>query len=80
MALILRKDKGQKLTIDDLDGNFEYLESISGGTSSTIDISLTKDVLGGYITDGEKTFSFTTFFTHFHILYIKIFIFPPWCF
>jgi hypothetical protein len=55
MALILRKDKGQKLTIDDLDGNFEYLESISGGTSSTIDISLTKDVLGGYITDGEKT-------------------------
>ena len=43
MALILRKDKGQKLTIDDLDGNFEYLDS------------LTKGVLGGYITDGEKT-------------------------
>lgn len=55
MALILRKDKGQKLTIDDLDGNFQYLESISGGTSSTIDISLTKGTLGGYITDGEKT-------------------------
>ena len=55
MALILRKDKGEKLTIDDLDDNFEYLESISGGTSSTIDISLTKGALGGFITDGEKT-------------------------
>jgi hypothetical protein len=55
MALILRKDKGQKLTIDDLDDNFEYLESISGGTSSSIDISLTKGALGGFITDGEKT-------------------------
>ena len=35
MALILRSTKGQKLTISELDANFTYLESISGGSAST---------------------------------------------
>jgi len=30
MPLITRQSKGQKLTIDELDGNFEYLQSMSG--------------------------------------------------
>jgi hypothetical protein len=39
MSLTLRKSKGEKLSIDELDGNFEYLESISGGTSSIENIT-----------------------------------------
>lgn len=35
MPLILRSTKGEKLTIQELDANFTYLESISGGTAST---------------------------------------------
>lgn len=34
MSLILRGNKGSKLTTSELDGNFEYLESISGATGS----------------------------------------------
>lgn len=34
MSLILRGNKGSKLTASELDGNFEYLESTSGGGSS----------------------------------------------
>jgi hypothetical protein len=39
MALILRKDKGSKLSITELDGNFEYLNSKGGGSASTGDIT-----------------------------------------
>ena len=40
MALILRRDKGSKLSITELDANFEYLDSKSGGGSaSTGDIT-----------------------------------------
>jgi len=35
MSLILRKNKGQKLTINELDSNFEYLESLSSVDPST---------------------------------------------
>ncbi len=34
MPLILRNDINRRLTSQELDGNFTYLESISGGTSS----------------------------------------------
>lgn len=35
MSLILRRNKGSKLTTEELDGNFTYLEGISGGELST---------------------------------------------
>ena len=37
MSLVLRGDKEQKLNISELDGNFQYLESLigTGGGGST---------------------------------------------
>jgi hypothetical protein len=34
MSLILRGEKGQKITLTELDNNFQYLESLIGSTSS----------------------------------------------
>lgn len=54
MALVLREDIGRKLTISELDGNFTYLESISGGgggTNSVISLSFTQSV--GLISDNQ---------------------------
>lgn len=38
--LILRGEKGEKLTIDDLDSNFQYLEELamSGGSGITEEV------------------------------------------
>lgn len=43
MALVLRSEKGSRLTIAEMDGNFTYLESISGG-NTIVTISATQAV------------------------------------
>ena len=55
MSLILRGQKGSKLTTDELDGNFQYLEGLSGNSGlsiqqicqSQIDLSLTPQEIEG---------------------------------
>jgi hypothetical protein len=43
MGLVLREDIGRRLAIEEMDGNFTYLQSIAGG-GSTITISATQAV------------------------------------
>ena len=70
MALILRNQIGRKLTATELDGNFTYLESISGGTSSQGGISFPyvgtssfigdMDITGGLNVTYDTDFSFVS--------------------
>lgn len=55
MALILRNQIGRKLTATELDGNFTYLESISGGTSSQGGISFPYVGTSSFIGDMDIT-------------------------
>ena len=70
MSLILRKDIGRKLTIEELDGNFEWLSENSGSSTAsfngfvndTIEIEIPLDPVG-MITAVDYTQKLTRFIT-----------------
>jgi len=56
MSLILRSDLNRRLSVNELDGNFTYLESISGGSSFTLLTTIDyTDLNVGVVSDVEIT-------------------------
>lgn len=60
MSLILRGEKGQKLTIPELDGNFQYLESLIGTGGGSTASFLFEGTSVFEIFDEEKLFNEST--------------------